>query len=382
MNREKTNQNSDEFVVTPWEVHGKVDYEKLMEQFGTEPIDQILLDRIKKHTGELHFMLRRGTFFTHRDMNFILDEWDEGNKYYLYTGRGPSEQIHIGHLVPWVFTKWLQDKFNVKFIFQLTDDEKFVFYEDLDLDDTHTYAIENALDVIALGFDPQKTEIIIDTDNAKTFYRIALPIAKKITFSTVKASFGFDNSTNIGSIFYTSIQAVPAVLESVRQGKNVPCLIPHAIDQDPHFRLARDVLPRLGYYKPASIQCSFLPALGGPQGKMSASDPTQTVYVTDTPKIVKKKITKYAFSGGQVSIAEHRKKGGNPDIDVSFQWLKILFEPDDKKLSNLEEDYRNGDLLTGELKAILIEKINNFLENHRVEREKARDRLDQYLVQD
>ncbi|UCE13529.1 MAG: tryptophan--tRNA ligase [Candidatus Heimdallarchaeota archaeon] len=382
MNRENTNQTSDEFVVTPWEVRGKVDYEKLMEQFGTEPIDQPLLERIEKHTGELHFMLRRGTFFTHRDMNFILDEWEKGNKYHLYTGRGPSEQIHIGHLVPWVFTKWLQDKFNVKFIFQLTDDEKFVFYEDLDLDDTHSYAIENALDVIALGFDHKKTEIIIDTDNAKTFYRIALPIAKKITFSTVKSSFGFDNSTNIGSIFYTSIQAVPAVLESVRQGKNVPCLIPHAIDQDPHFRLARDVLPRLGYYKPASIQCSFLPALGGPQGKMSASDPTQTVYVTDTPQTVKKKITKYAFSGGQMSVAEHRKKGGNPDIDVSFQWLKILFEPNDKKLDKLEEDYRNGDLLTGELKAILIDKINNFLENHRAEREKARDRLDQYLIQD
>lgn len=377
-----TEENNNDFVVTPWEVHGKVDYDKLMERFGTEPIDEALLERIEKHTGELHYMLRRGIFFTHRDMNFILDQWDKGNKFHLYTGRGPSEDIHLGHLVPWIFTKWLQDKFNVKFIFQMTDDEKFLFEEKLSKEDTYSYAIENACDVIALGFDPKNTEIVIDTDNAQTFYNIALPIAKKITYSTVKAAFGFDNSINIGSVFYTSIQAVPAVLESVRQGKNVPCLIPHAIDQDPHFRLARDVLPRLGYYKPASIQCSFLPALGGPEGKMSASDPTQTVYVTDDPKTVEKKIKKYAFSGGQVSITEHRKKGGNPDIDVSFQWLKILFEEDDNKLKTIEEDYRNGDLLTGELKAILIEKINKFLENHRIEREKARDRLNEFLVKD
>jgi len=376
------NKSDDEFVVTPWEVRGKVDYNKLMKQFGTEPINKELCDRIEKYTGSLHFMLRRGIFFTHRDMNWILDEYENGNKFYLYTGRGPSHHVHLGHLVPWILTKWLQDKFNVKFIFQLTDDEKFLFEEKLKMEDTYSYALENALDVIALGFDPKKTEIMIDTDNAKTFYNIALPIAKKVTFSTVRASFGFDNSVNIGSIFYTSFQAVPAVLESIRKGKNIPCLIPHAIDQDPHFRLTRDVLPRLGFYKPASIQCLFLPALGGPDGKMSASDPTQTIYITDDPETVKTKIVKYAFSGGQPSINEHREKGGNPDVDVSFQWLKILFEPDDKKLEKIEEDYRNGDLLTGELKTMLIEKVNKFLEHHRAEREKAKDKLDQFLIKD
>jgi tryptophanyl-tRNA synthetase len=373
---------ANDFVVTPWEVYGEVDYNKLMQRFGTEPIDDSLLNRIKKHTNSLHFMLKRGIFFTHRDMNWILDELEKGNKFHLYTGRGPSDHTHLGHLVPWVFTKWLQEKFDVKLIFQLTDDEKFLFKEDLDLDDTYSYAIDNALDVIALGFDPKKTEILIDTDNAKTFYKLALPIAKKITYSTVKASFGFDNSMNIGGIFYTSIQAVPALLESVRQGKNIPCLIPHAIDQDPHFRVARDVLPKLGFYKPASIQCVFIPGLSGPQSKMSASDPNETIYVTDNPKIVKNKIMKYAFSGGQVSIKEHREKGGNPEIDVSFKWLKIFFEPDDKKLKKIEEDYRNGDLLTGELKNILIEKANDFLIHHRKEREKAKDKLMNFIVKD
>lgn len=374
---------NEEFTVTPWDVKGKVDYAKLIEQFGTEPITEALLERIKKHSGnDLHYMLRRGTFFTHRDMNWLLDEYEKGNPFYLYTGRGPSDHIHIGHLAPWVFTKWLQDKFDVKLIFQLTDDEKFLFKEGLSSADTHHFAIENALDVIALGFDPDMTEIIIDTDNAKTLYNAALPISKKITFSTVKSSFGFDNSANLGQIFYTCIQAVPAILESIRQGKNVPCLIPHGVDQDPHFRLSRDVLPKLGYFKPASIQSRFIPGLYGENGKMSASDPNSTIYTTDLPKVVKKKVNKYAFSGGQPTVEEHRKLGGNPDIDVSFQWLKILFEPDDKKLADLESQYRSGELLTGELKAYLIEKVNTFLEDHRAKREKARDQLDKFLIQD
>jgi tryptophanyl-tRNA synthetase len=370
------------FSVTPYDVKGKVDYEKLIEQFGTEPITDELLERIKKHTGnDLHFMLRRGTFFTHRDMNWLLNEYEKGNPFYLYTGRGPSDNTHLGHLTPWVFTKWLQDKFDVKLIFQLTDDEKFLFKENLSLEDTHHFALENALDIIALGFDPNKTEIMIDTYNAKTLYNAALPISKKITFSTVKSSFGLDNTANLGQIFYTSIQAVPAILESIRQKKNVPCLIPHGIDQDPHFRISRDVFPKLGFFKPASIQCRFLPGLLGEDGKMSASDPKATLYTTDTLKTIKKKIGG-AFSGGQVSVEEHRKLGGNPDIDVSFQWLKILFEPDDKKLAEMEAQYRTGHLLTGELKAYLIEKANAFLEGHRAKREKARDQLEKFLIRD
>ena len=250
------------------------------------------------------------------------------------------------------------------------------------LTDTHNYAIENALDVIALGFDPKKTEILIDTDNAKTLYNAALPIANKITYSTIKSSFGFDNSANIGQVFYTAIQAVPAILESIRQKKKVPCLIPHGIDQDPHFRISRDVLPKLGYFKPASIQSRFMPGLFGEDGKMSASDKNSTIYTTDSPKTVKTKVNKYAFSGGQATIEEHRKLGGNPDIDVSFQWLKILFEPDDKKLAELEAQYRSGHLLTGELKTYLIEKVNTFLTDHRAKREKARDQLEKFLIND
>ena len=372
----------DDFIVDPYKVVGKVDYQKLIKKFGTEPITPDLLKRIKKHTGKLHFMLRRNLFFTHRDMNWILDEYEKGNKFYLYTGRGPSNHTHIGHLVPWIFTKWLQDKFDVEFIFQMTDDEKFLFKDSLTLQQTKEYAYDNALDVIALGFDPKKTQIIIDTENAKTLYNIALPIAKKITYSTVKASFGFDHSANIGSVFYTAIQAAPSILKSVQQGRNIPCLIPHGVDQDPHFRVCRDVIQKLGYYKPASIQNKFIPGLRGPEGKMSASDPNSTVFVTDTPKQIKKKINKHAFSGGQPDIETHRKLGGNPDIDVSFQWLKILFEPVDKKLNEIEQAYRSGDLLTGELKAILIEKVTKFLTNHQKEREKAKDKLEDFIVRD
>ncbi|MGA0276821.1 MAG: tryptophan--tRNA ligase [Candidatus Kariarchaeum pelagius] len=371
------------FSVTPWEVKGNIDYSKLIKQFGTETIDEALLNRIKKHTGQLHHMLRRNIFFTHRDLNWLLDEYEKGNKFYLYTGRGPSGPIHLGHIVTWEFTKWLQSSFDVPLLFQITDDEKFLFSEKFkDLSETKTIAYENILDIIAIGFDPKKTKIMIDSDNSKTLYNAAIPIAKKITFSTVKSSFGFTNSNNIGEIFYTAIQAVPSIIESIWQNKNIPCLIPHAIDQDPHFRVARDVLPKLGYYKPASIQNSFFPDLTGHDGKMSSSNADTAIYMSDTPKIVKSKINKYAFSGGQDTLELHRKLGGNPSVDISFQWLYQFFESDDNKIKKIEEDYISGELLSGELKAILIEKINQYLENHRNKKETLKDKIEDYLIKD
>lgn len=367
--------SADDFIVTPWHVEGDIDYDKLVKKFGTEKISSELQNRIREITGEDHFMLRRGIFFSHREMNRILDEYEKGNKFFLYTGRGPSGHTHIGHLVPWMFAKWLQEKFDVNMYFQLTDDEKFYSKPNLTLEDTKKFAYENALDFIALGFDPKKTKIIINTKNIQTLYPIAAQVAKKINFSNTKATFGFTNETNLGMIFYTSLQSAPCFIE------DKPVLIPLGVDQDPHFRLTRDIAAKIGKIKPALIHNIMIPGLEGPGGKMSASDENGTVYTTDTPKEVKKKINKYAFSGGQPDMEEHRRLGGNPDIDVSYQYLRIFFEPDDVKLKSIYDDYKSGRLLSGELKAILIEKINSFLAVHQEKREKAKNEIEKFLLE-
>ncbi|MBI2139938.1 tryptophan--tRNA ligase [Candidatus Woesearchaeota archaeon] len=368
-----------EQTVTPWEVKGDIDYGRLIREFGTEPLSESLLKRIQKHTKELHPYLRRKIFFCHRDLNWLLDEYEKGNPFFLYTGRGPSENVHLGHITVWKFTKWLQDKFDAELWFQMTDDEKFLFKDNLELEQTNRLAYENALDVIALGFDPKKTKIFSNIDYAKTLYRQALKVAKKLTFSTVKSTFGFTDSNNVGEIFYTSMQSVPCFLPSALKGKNIPCLIPLAIDQDAHFRITRDIMPKLGYYKPALIHQRFLPSLAG-SGKMSASEGVQ-IWTTDGPEEVAKKIRKYAFSGGADTVEEHRKNGGNPEIDASYQWL-TFFEEDDKKLEKIYHDYKSGKLLSGELKQILIDTLNVFLKEHQAKREKARKVLDKFILKD
>jgi tryptophanyl-tRNA synthetase len=221
--KDNINKNNTDFKVTPWEVEGgDINYGKLIEKFGTQPITPELLQKIKSMTGEIHPLLKTGYFFSHRDLDWILDKKSSGESFYLYTGRGPSGMVHMGHLMPWIFTKYLQDKFDSKLLFQLTDDEKFLYGPDRTMKELERYTYENILDIIAIGFNPKKTKILVNTRHIQHLYPIAIEVAKRITFSTARAVFGFSNSTNIGMIGFPPVQAAPCFLPSVIEGKSVP----------------------------------------------------------------------------------------------------------------------------------------------------------------
>lgn len=381
---EKMDKVDEDDVVNPWEVATSsatgVDYDKLIKRFGSTKIDDALLQRIEKVTGKpVHHLLRRGKFFSQRDMHIILDLYEQKKPFYLYTGRGPSsDSMHMGHLIPFIFTKWLQDTFDVPLVIQLTDDEKYL-WKDLTLEQANHMAFENAKDIIACGFDIEKTFIFSDLDfisNSPAFYRNMCRVQKLVTYNQVKGIFGFGDSDCIGKISFPAIQASPSFSSSfpeIFNGRSdIPCLIPCAIDQDPYFRMTRDVAPRMNCLKPALIHSTFFPALQGAQTKMSASDPTSSIFVTDSDKQIKDKINKYAFSGGGATVEEHKEKGGNCDVDVSFQYLTFFMEDDDR-LEEIRKTYTSGELLTGFLKKELVEILQKLVGEHRQRRASLTD---------
>ncbi|XP_065541375.1 tryptophan--tRNA ligase, cytoplasmic [Lathamus discolor] len=385
INNGTTKEEGEDFV-DPWTVQTSnakgVDYDKLIVRFGSSKIDTDLINRIERAIGQKpHRFLRRGIFFSHRDMDQILDAYENKKSFYLYTGRGPSSQaMHVGHLIPFVFTKWLQEVFDVPLVIQLTDDEKYL-WKDMTAEKAYEYAKENAKDIIACGFDVNKTFIFSDLDYLGTsteFYKNVVKVQKHVTFNQVKGIFGFTDSDCIGKISFPAIQAAPSFSSSFPQifnGKeNIQCLIPCAIDQDPYFRMTRDVAPRIGQPKPALLHSVFFPALQGAQTKMSASDPNSSIFLTDTPKQIKTKINKHAFSGGRDTIEEHRKYGGNCDVDVSFMYLTFFLEDDDR-LEQLKQAYTSGELLTGELKKVLIETLQPLIAAHQERRKQITDEM-------
>ena len=105
---------------------------------------------------------------------------------------------------------------------------------------------------------------------------------------------------------------------------------------------------------------------------MSASDDTSAIFCTDTPKQIKDKVNKYAFSGGRMTVEEHREKGGDVEIDVPYQWL-TFFEHDDAKLQRVKEEYSSGRMLSGQIKAELIDCIQPLVRRHQEARAKVSD---------
>uniref|UniRef100_A0A383VE13 Tryptophan--tRNA ligase, cytoplasmic n=1 Tax=Tetradesmus obliquus TaxID=3088 RepID=A0A383VE13_TETOB len=364
---------SGEQVITPWDVQGgadgKVDYNKLIEQFGVSSLTQDLVQRIERLTGRpAHPFLKRGIIFAHRDLHEILDCYERGEHFYLYTGRGPSsEALHLGHLVPIMFTQWLQEVFDVPLVIQLTDDEK-TLWRGLEQAEARRLARENCKDIIACGFDVNKTFIFSDFEYVGgAFYRHIIDIQRCVSMNQVRGIFGLTQDDNIGKIGFPAVQAAPSfpgVFPHIfGDRKDVRCLIPCAIDQDPYFRMTRDVAPRLGYQKPALIEARFFPALQGESGKMSASDPNSAVFVNDSAKQIKDKINKYAFSGGGATLEEHRSRGANLDIDVPWKYLNFFME-DDAKLAAIGREYGAGRMLTGEVKAELIALLTDIVGRH------------------
>ena len=381
-----TQQSGDEEgdVVTPWTVEAKsqsgVDYDKLVEKFGSERITEQLIARIESITGtQAHHFLKRGIFFSHRDFDYILKTCEDKKPFYIYTGRGPSSTaMHIGHLLPFIFTVWLQKAFDCPVVVQLTDDEKWACNPDkIKRQDAEKFSFENAKDIIACGFDVSKT--LIFSNLAVLSHKIHLPefspmadaVGIKTTNNKVRAVFGFSGEDNITKNYFPARQAVPAFSTVFNHvfglEKPIPCLIPCGIDQDPYFRITRDVSQKLNHPKPALLHSKFFPALQGLKKKMSASDETSAILLTDTPAQIKNKINKYAFSGGGDTIEEHRARGGNCDIDIAFQYLVYTLE-DDAKIEELRKGYSSGELLTGQLKKEAIAVVQQLVADHQQKR--------------
>jgi tryptophanyl-tRNA synthetase len=364
----------EEFVVTPYEVKGRIDYERLRVQFGTQSITPELLAKLHHVVGgELSPLLTRGIYYSHRDLGALLDGFANGKPFFLYSGRGPSGPLHTSHLVSFDFCVWLQKRLGVRMFIQITDDEKFWARSGLSREETARWGMENLYDILALGFDPKRTHVFFDSKSIAALYPLAIRVARKIPYSTVKAVFGFEPSANIGLVFYTALQSVPCFWPSWAEGHDVPCLIPCGIDQDPHFRVTRDVAEGLGYPKPALIHSQMVPGLLG-DAAMSTTGNTadNALFLNDPPREIDRKV-RNAFTGGRATVEEQRRLGAVPEICSIWALWRTRFAESDAKFAEITRDCRSGALLCGDCKGQVLERIHGFYRQHAVDREKAKE---------
>jgi tryptophanyl-tRNA synthetase len=371
----------EEFVVTPYEVRGHIDYARLRELFGTQELTGDLLAKIHHVAGgDLHPLLSRGIYYSHRDLAPLLDGFANGKPFFLYSGRGPSGPLHTSHLVPFDLCLWLQRRLGVPMYIQITDDEKFWVRSGLTREETAQWGLENLYDILALGFDPKRTRVFFDSRSISALYPLAIRVARKIPYSTVKAVFGFEPSTNIGLVFYTALQSVPCFWPSWAEGRSIPCLIPCGIDQDPHFRVTRDIAEGLGYPKPALLHSQMIPGLLGEAAMSTSGDrPDNALFLNDPPDMVDRKV-RNAFTGGRATVEEQRRLGATPEVCSVWALWRTRFAESEEKFQQVTAGCRSGSLLCGECKSQLLERVHAFYRRHGEAREKVKDWAESTIV--
>ncbi len=364
-------------VFNPWQVSGDLNYESLIKKFGISP-----LKKLPEIFNE-NILFRRGIVFAHRDFQRILDSIKNKKKFVMMTGLMPTGKFHLGHML--VAQQFIfYQKLGAKIYIAVADVEAYNV-RGQSLEESRKIALEEYLpNYVALGLDLKKCEIYFQSERSKNsdksnaYYRLQNLLSKNVTFNEFKAVYG---DITPGKMLASLLQVSDMLHPQLKEFEGIcPVIVPVGIDQDPHIRLARDISKRAKQFKFVQLSSTyhlFMPGLGG--GKMSSSEPTSFIALTDSSSEVKNKINKYAFSGGQSTLEEHRKKGGNPHVDVSFQYLKMFFEPDDKKLKEIEKKYKSGEMLTSELKNYTIGKINEFLSEHQKKLEKAKKEVKRYL---
>lgn len=353
--------------IDPWGDVEIGEYNQKMEKFGIEPIDEIAA-KLPDHR-----YVTRGIIFGHRGMKEWLEAYEEGDEVAAITGIMPSGLFHLGH-------KLVVDQM---IMFQEMGAEITLTAADIEAYNTREMSFEKSRELVvteyltnyvALGLDLEKVDFYFQSEGGNDYHTRSKQFGRYVTQNEMEATYGNADPGKMVS----ALTQYADILRPQFDGPK-PTVVPVGIDQDPHIRLTRDVASRYRdqeFLKPASIYNKFMRGLQG--GKMSSSDPKSYIALTDSVEDAKQKIDR-AKTGGQDSLEEHRELGADIEEDMVFELLAFHLIEDDSELERIREEYSSGEMLSGELKQIAKDKIEEFLAEHQRKREEAREEVEQYV---
>jgi len=419
--------------ITPWEVEGVIDYNRLVQEFGMKPFSE-LIDKLPETSP----LIRRGIIFGHRDYERIVDAILNKKPWAVMSGFMPSGLPHFGHKMTMDEIVWHQEMGGKAFV-AIADMEAHVV-RGFPWDEVKRIGLEYIKSIIALGL--KEDAVIYFQSACNTVRNLAFELSAEVNWSELKSIYGFIPETTLAKMYVTAVQAGDILQPQLKEfGGPKPVVIPVGADQDPHIRLTRDLASRINifalelidggvrirsrkgsdylgkisdklsfdkkiyeqhidafgnageieeeirrlelgmggyaFYPPSSTYHRFITGLTG--GKMSSSKPESFISLLDSPEDAKKKIMK-AITGGRGSAEEQRRLGGEPDKCSVFEQYVIHLIEDDKELEEIRRECTSGELLCGNCKKRAAEMVSEFLKNHQEKMGEAEAKLDAYNI--
>jgi tryptophanyl-tRNA synthetase len=222
--------------IDPWSSAIYQDYARLRDEFGIEEFNESLW----KDLPNPHKLIRRGVVFGHRDFQLIKDSVLDKKPWAVLTGLMPSGRMHLGH-------KMVIDEV---IYYQRLGADIFIAVADIESYGTRGYTLEETKNLalneyiqnyIALGLKPERCKIYFQSKH-EDVKDLAYILGKKVNWSQMVATYGFNGSTNMTHVFSPLVQTGDILHVQLKKFGGVrPTIVPVGVDQDPHIRLSRDI---------------------------------------------------------------------------------------------------------------------------------------------
>ncbi len=338
--RENMTKEKQRINIDPWGKALVEDYSRLIKEFGMQTFD---IEEMPNPSMQM----KRGLIFGGQDLNIIAEAMKKKKRFYCLTGIMPSStKIHLGTEAVIQNVKYFQD--NGAETYVLIADVESQAARGVPIDEGRKRAMEFHIPAyIALGLDPKKTKFYFQSEN-KTVSNLAAICSQKITENEFRAIYGSVHPAKVMSAF---TQMGDILFPQLKEP--MPGVIPVGIDQAPHIRMSRDIARRLkkeyGFFAPSASYNKYTSSLDG-SFKMSKNESVGKIEIPeDNEKELEKKLKK-ALTGGRATAEEQKKKGGQPEKCIAFEYCKNHFIKDDKKLGKMYQECLGGTNLCGECK--------------------------------
>ena len=229
--------------IDPWSSTTYQDYSRLRDEFGIEEFSE----KLWKDFPKSHKLLRRGVIFGHRGFKQIRDAVKNKKPWAILTGLMPSGKMHLGHKMVIDEVIYYQS-IGADIHIAVADIEAYAI-RGHSMGETEKYALTEYIpNYIALGLKPEKCRIYFQS-RCQDVKDLAYILGKKINWSQMQATYGFNGQSNMAHVFSPLVQTGDILhVQLKKYGGNRPTLVPVGVDQDPHIRLSRDISQAYRHY--------------------------------------------------------------------------------------------------------------------------------------
>ncbi|MCK5150021.1 hypothetical protein KAJ87_03805 [Candidatus Pacearchaeota archaeon] len=264
--------------LNPWKIPTLTSehYKFLKKTYGLKDLDFLLKSKPN--------FIKRNLLIGHDNFDEWVNKAKEKKKIALVSGFMTSGFLHLGSLTILKQIAYYQKKYNVDVIIPIADLEAMCVRK-TKYSEVKNTIIKFLAHFFAAGLDPKKTKLYLQTKNIKVLREASL-FTSKIDMPELEKIYG--RKLTLAEAF-SSLVMTSDILVPQMDGYEATLII-LGIDEISHFILTKEVISLLGdeFYLPSITYNKILTGLNG--SKMGKSIPENSILLTDTPKIAKKKL--------------------------------------------------------------------------------------------